>query len=431
MALGRLTSMVTDRRLNRFLLAFFVVAFLARLCERLGYWLGMAAKPMTFNDYTITEWLINYQGGFLRRGLMGSLVLSLWEHFRVPPVQIIVVLCLAAFATLAFYLWHLAKDQVPRWVLFTTPLLGYPVFINGIMLRKDILVALAITVIFHLFIRSRFKGADWIAALIFSLLVLTHEVSFFLAFPALCCTILLRSYANRLSKQSDLQKFHAHFLTVPEFACLLMPLFTFLVVATQGPALPNSIDSIASAWRSAYNPSLPFPGPAGAIAWLAKPLQDGIACSKGTFAMLVHGVPYWLIVVLSIVSGIILLASTLAIVSPIRAWFFALAATLAYIFMLPIFYATCDHGRWVILTLLVAFVLSLQVPLHWQDMAAKLTHFPKSLETFVLPYWFAPLGLLFWGLSVVIWCPTGAPVALILQVYFYSRVLGILPKLSM
>lgn len=427
----RLIPILGERSPHRYLLFFFAFAFSARLSERLGYWFGMATKQMTFDDYMITEWLINYQGGYLRRGLIGSVILWLWEQFRLPPVTVIFCLSLAAFAALSIYLWNLSRGLVPRWVLFTTPLLGYPVFINGIMLRKDIFIALVIAAVFNLLIHRRFRGSDWVAALIFSLLILSHEVSFFLAFPALCCIVFLREYADILARNQGPEVFRPKSLISPRFISLLIPLFTFLSVALRAPARPEAIAAIASAWKSAYKPSLPFPGPAGAIAWLSKPLEEGIACSKGTFAMTVHGIPYWLIIVLAIVSGIVLLGSVLSIASLVRAWFFVISSTLGYVFMFPVFYATCDHGRWVILTLMIGFILSLEIPLQWQESVMPIIRFPSQLQTFVFPSWLAPLGLLFWGLSVVIWCPTGAPIALILQIYFYLRVFGLIPKISL
>lgn len=82
------------------------------------------------------------------------------------------------------------------------------------------------------------------------------------------------------------------------------------------------------------------------------------------------------------------------------------------------------------MSLMVAFLLSIQVPSTWQDQIAKWTQFPERLRLIVVPSWFAPLGLAFWGLSVVIWAPYGASIAFFMQVYFYLRLFGIIPKLG-
>jgi hypothetical protein len=423
------------RSLDRNLLIFFSIAFFARLLERLGYWLGLAAKQLSFDDYPLTEWLINYQGGFFRRGLTGSILLWLWQSFRLPPALVIVAVSFSVFLALGVYLWMKAKGKVPRWTLFTTPLLGYPVFVNGIMLRKDIFMVLFIALSLELITSKRFRGGDWIAGLLMSFLVLSHEVSFFLGFLILVCVVVLREFitfaqSRNIGEQS--QGFVAILsINSQKLVWLLMPIVSFIVVALRGRASNATTSAIASSWKSAYNPSLSFPGAGGAIGWLSKSLQDGIQCSKGTFAMTVYGVPYWIIILLAIISGIMLLAAAISAASPVRAWFFALSALLEFLFMSPIFYTTCDHGRWVILALMIAFILSIQVPLAWQEQVARLTQFPDQLRDFRVPPVLAPLGLAFWGLSVVIWCPFGAPIAVLLQIYFYLRLFGFIPRLSL
>ena len=423
------------RNLNRNLLIFFAVAFFARLLERLGYWLGLAANQLTFEDYTLTEWLVNYQGGFFRRGLTGSILLWLWQSFRLPPALVIVAISLSVFLALGVYLWIKAKGKVPRWTLFTTPLLGYPVFINGIMLRKDIFMVLFIAICLELVISRRFRGSDWLAGLLMSLIILSHEVSFFLGFLLLVCVVVLREsvgLARPLNVEGPSQGFNSFLLYKSRKLCwLLMPLVSFIVVAIRGPASSATTSAIASSWRSAYSTSVAFPGASGAISWLSKSLQDGIACSKGTFAMTVYGVPYWIIILLAIISGVTLISAAISSMSPVRAWFFAVSALVEFLFASPVFYTTCDHGRWVILSLMIAFILSIQVPLVWQEHVARLTRFPAQLREFKVPPILAPLGLAFWGLSVVIWCPTGAPIGLLLQFYFYLRLFGFIPRLSL
>jgi hypothetical protein len=423
------------RSLDRNLLIFFSIAFFARLLERLGYWLGLAAKQLSFDDYPLTEWLINYQGGFFRRGLTGSILLWLWQSFRLPPALVIVTVSFSVFLALGVYLWMKAKGKVPRWTLFTTPLLGYPVFVNGIMLRKDIFMVLFIALSLELITSKRFRGGDWIAGLLMSFLVLSHEVSFFLGFLILVCVVVLREFitfaqSRNIGEQS--QGFVAILsINSQKLVWLLMPIVSFIVVALRGRATNATTSAIASSWKSAYNPSLSFPGAGGAIGWLSKSLQEGVQCSKGTFAMTVYGVPYWIIILLAIISGIMLLAAAISAASPVRAWFFALSALLEFLFMSPIFYTTCDHGRWVILALMISFILSIQVPLAWQEQVARLTQFPDQLRDFRVPPVLAPLGLAFWGLSVVIWCPFGAPIAVLLQIYFYLRLFGFIPRLSL
>ena len=38
------------------------------------------------NKYTYTDWLINYEGGFVRRGLLGQIIFELSKFFNIKLV---------------------------------------------------------------------------------------------------------------------------------------------------------------------------------------------------------------------------------------------------------------------------------------------------------------------------------------------------------
>lgn len=421
---------------ERLLLLIFLFAFTARLLERLRYWVDLAQRPLTFNDYPFTEWLINYQAGFYRRGLPGEFLLSLWRWFHVPPQLAIVTLCLMAYAAFCAYVWTISKDKVPRWVLFTTPVLGYPVFINGIMLRKDIFVVFVIAIVSALIIRSRSRGTDFVAFSLLAALILSHEIAFFLGFFMISLLLLLREYCLRKPgnpmgipwRPRGIGTFFAQ--VSPWLIPLLIPLAAFASVVVRGRASLSAAKQMASPWASAYDPALPFPGPAGAMTVITESQGTYIDMALETLKMNVHGFPYWLILAVSMVSGVILLAAAFACRSQVRAWFFVYCALGTYFFMVPLFYYAPDFGRWVVLCLMVPFLLTIQTPIEWQERITRSVPLPERLENFSLPFWCAPVGLAFWGLSVVVWCPLGAPIGLLAQIYFYLRVFGLIPSLS-
>ena len=53
-------------------------------------------------NYAATDYLINYQGGFVRRGMIGEVLYQLRLHLGVDPLPVLVVLAVACFAGLAF-----------------------------------------------------------------------------------------------------------------------------------------------------------------------------------------------------------------------------------------------------------------------------------------------------------------------------------------
>jgi hypothetical protein len=418
-ALGR-------KRWDRALLTFFGIAFLARLIERLVYVVHLAGKPLDFKaNFGMTEWLINYAGGFQRRGLPGAIVHGLYSAWHVPPGISIVVACLVLYGVFFAWLWNRSKGIVPRWVLLTTPLLGYPVFIDRVLIRKDFLILLILAISLGLISANKGRIYDLIASLVLSLGIFSYELLAFLGLPAVVFLLLFRSYAT--SEKGCIDFCSVIKRSWQSLVFMLIPIAAFTAVLVYRGTQDRS-GEIALSWKDAYDPSLPFPGAQGAMAWLALPSSKYIADSQAVLSMKHFGIPLWFILIVASVSGILFIASAIGQQSRIRAWFFSWTAIFQFFFMSILFYHSWDHGRWIVLCLLSAFLIAVQVPLGWQVAFADVTRFPSSLEGFVMPYWFAPLGLAFWGVEIFSWSPYGwiaaSPIGIVLQVYFYLRVLG-------
>ena len=65
----------STQRFNAFFLFFIIFIFLTAI-----FWLYQ--KHTIGNDSTISEWLINYQGGFTRRGIIGEISFQLASYFN-------------------------------------------------------------------------------------------------------------------------------------------------------------------------------------------------------------------------------------------------------------------------------------------------------------------------------------------------------------
>jgi hypothetical protein len=409
---------------------FFGTAFLARLLERLAHAVRLASQPLDFAaNFGITEWLVNYAGGFQRRGLPGAIVHGLYSVFGIPPNASIIVACLGLYILFFAYLWQRSKGMVPRWVLLTTPLLGYPVFIDRVLIRKDILILVILAIAIRLISLNKGKLYDFAAVFALCVGMLSYELLAFLGVPAVSMLFVLRTYASwpppfNNSVAALLKK------SLKSLVLILVPVAAFIVVLVFRGTWQRS-EQIALSWKDAYDPTLPFPGPTGSLAWLAVPSSDYIADSQRVLQALHFGVPLWAILIIASISGILFIAAAIGQHSRIRAWFFTWAAILQFVFMAILFYHSWDHGRWIVLCLLSAFLMSVETPLEWQIKFAEMTRLPVSLERFIMPIWFAPLGLALWGVEIVSWSPYGwistAPIGILVQIYFYLRVLGV-PK---
>ena len=67
-----------EKLLNKFFLYFLLLTFITTVA-------GAYANYLKHNRWSIGDWLINYQGGFVRRGLSGELFYTLSQITHINP----------------------------------------------------------------------------------------------------------------------------------------------------------------------------------------------------------------------------------------------------------------------------------------------------------------------------------------------------------
>ncbi len=151
------------------------------------YYLFLNFKPFTYYGWEVSEWLINYEGGFVRRGLAGELLLLLYKTYSFsPPVFIMytIVISSIVFLLVVFRLFY--KEGWSVMILPVGCCLKYIIFTG--FARRDLVMLLMIYVLFYIFKQMIAKYSTW-SVLIFEIfsiiLLLFHEASFFFTFPLL------------------------------------------------------------------------------------------------------------------------------------------------------------------------------------------------------------------------------------------------------
>jgi len=98
------------------------------------------------NDWSISEWLINYQGGFTRRGLGGEINIFLSNFFSIPLRDSVFFLQAILHSTylisLFIYLKDLKLNILQIFALFSPLFLLYPIAELEALGRKEILIFL-------------------------------------------------------------------------------------------------------------------------------------------------------------------------------------------------------------------------------------------------------------------------------------------------
>ena len=132
---------------------------------------------------SMTEWLINYQGGFGRRGLLGELFTQLSLIFDYPIRKIILYFLYVIFISYYLLIYLFFRNIKTNYIIIISLL--SPLFILSPLAelealgRKDILIPLFFLFYCNLYNRLNLFGLSLILLLFYTILLLTHEVSIF------------------------------------------------------------------------------------------------------------------------------------------------------------------------------------------------------------------------------------------------------------
>lgn len=168
---------VFSYRIERFLTLLFSLMAIALLC--LPFF-----KNVGYTVFGISDWLINYQGGFVRRGLIGDL---LWHVYQWHPYDVkfvILTFQTIIFLGFSYVMYRLCSSQ--RWSFL--PIL-FPVVCLAMSFefyRRDFLMILLGYGVYSCFFRYlSFQRKKWllIAIFILSLSLIIYEPMFFLMMP--------------------------------------------------------------------------------------------------------------------------------------------------------------------------------------------------------------------------------------------------------
>lgn len=142
--------------------------------------------PFDYLRYEVSDWLINYQGGFVRRGLIGELLLQL-EHIMpynvrhaIVGIEIIsyVLFFIVTFRIFIKYRWSLLAAMFP--VACVTQSIG--------CYRRDFMMLCLCALTFYLFfkyLKEKKKPLLVFSVAVMSLSIIIYEPVFFVLVPVL------------------------------------------------------------------------------------------------------------------------------------------------------------------------------------------------------------------------------------------------------
>lgn len=138
------------------------------------------ALKLDNRSWQLTELLINYQGGFVRRGLLGEVAFQVSERIGIPANLIVVLVSLFCFLFVVTYIF-LRTDVLPMFIWFSPLLLGSAAM-GKYIVRKDFLL---LTLVILLLLALRRKKPTILGLLYANMLLtagsLIHEAFLFLS----------------------------------------------------------------------------------------------------------------------------------------------------------------------------------------------------------------------------------------------------------
>lgn len=158
--------------------------FLGILIMLLLYW--SLTTPQDYGRFEVSDWLINYQGGFLRRGLIGEVLWQVYQWHPYSVKQVLLIVQFSSFALFAWLIWRIFRRK--RWSLLPILLPFACAFFRLSFYRRDFLMLLFCYAVYTSFFRYLSAGkVRWLLLSIFLMIlsIVIYEPIFFVMVPIL------------------------------------------------------------------------------------------------------------------------------------------------------------------------------------------------------------------------------------------------------
>lgn len=253
------------------------------------------------NTWTIGEWMISYAGGFVRRGLPGSLIYHFSIAFRLNPVYVIWALSVSSYILLALLLWKFCSGKFNAAFLLSPVVLLSPVISSDTFVRKD---AMILALYGACLLAIQYWQSKRISNLVaFSLLnlfscfaIFSHETFSFWGLPSI---ILLASFVLTGTSFAGLKEIGK--------ACIFLSpsLLAFVVCMSARGSLIQAL-KIHQSWQAfthvissygAMYASEPIPGAVRALSWTLKDTLGFIRIGLNDFSLFLWIPAVWMLTI--------------------------------------------------------------------------------------------------------------------------------------
>lgn len=303
--------------------------------------------------YPIADWLINYSGGFVRRGLIGEIILLAAHATHIPPPWLVVVVQITIYSLFLLGVYRLAaplrRDPLSYAMIFSPAGLAFMIItaFNGV--RKEMLAPAAlVAIIFFLLRRPHAVTLSLLIAVFFAVMMLSHEAPY-CCFPYFFAAVVL---ATR-----DL-KYAAKVMVVPSLVAAALLDVIRHYPGTESTAIAIC-HSIGGHWLGDDDFRNLCSGAIRRIGWNASIVHHE------ELTVLHYWPLYAVLTVLSFAPYIVALVvlykrDGLRFDVKVISWIAAFSALLSA----PLFYFSMDWGRWINMHILCLLLVILMMAQH-------------------------------------------------------------------
>ena len=166
------------------------------------YYLMAVNIVSTYN--AMTEWVINYQGGFVRRGLIGEIVYQISVFFDLNLRFCFLILQSSLYLIYYYFVYKLFKDLKANYLIilaiFSPIFLIFPIAELEAVGRKEVLIFLSLIFIIDLYFKYKNNNLIiFIISIIYPVLLLNFEASLFYSFFFISLIIITMEKINLLN----------------------------------------------------------------------------------------------------------------------------------------------------------------------------------------------------------------------------------------
>jgi len=332
------------------------------------------------DSWAITDLLINYQGGFVRRGLLGEIFYQIGSFTGIPINIVAIVSAALAFITVLFYFCTKGHGKIPLLLLLSPALLGSSA-LGSFIIRKDYFTILFVIALVRI-LNSQTRWKYILANTCIFLGALNHEAFIFLAIA----TILVGRYPRKEKQDSP-------FLELLRYPSLSAT-FLLVVLVNGNSEISSRINqSLLATWENISGIGC-CKTPEATIGSLSWSTSQAFALPRDAVTSFSHGVWVPLGWIISFI--VIYLAIKWNIARHLQEQFhFVFSRTL--LCFIPIIAIGWDYGRWAFLISTTSIVFLVE-NMNFQEAVSGKDGEKKTYARAILLFTSTPICC--WGIEV-------------------------------